>query len=128
MLNPSVNLYNSVVLFDEMFATRFADAAEFQLFFEKVINAFARLMHQEDFTGLTSSALYEVYRDRDPSDRDLQGLIAFGFRLALANMVFAADIMSQAGRIVPANYEIPKHASLTNLYKVALRQSIRRSA
>lgn len=123
MLNPSVNLYNSVAIFDKMFANRFANEREIQPFFDKIINSFAHIMDQEDFTGLTSHALYQAFKEDSPSDRDLQGMISMAFRISLANMIFAADTMSKSGYIVPANYEIPKYSSVTNLYKVAMRQS-----
>src|SRR5699024_7633289 len=50
--------------------------------------------------------LFRVMVGRKASHRQLAAVVGLVFRLALANMAFAADVLTHSGRIVPANLRL----------------------
>jgi hypothetical protein len=115
LLNPPVNLYNSMRRLDDMIKQIPGGEAKFEEFFDKAFAAFSamyQLNEPVDFTG------YFLFRGRKPDDKNLAALIGLSFRLAVANMVFTTDVFTNSGYIKPKNLELSTTDSLTYYLKV----------
>lgn len=125
LINPPVNLYRSVRLLDEMLAraapTVEAINALITQFSEQLAQTFRQRGDVGSFTEnfQVEDALYLAYRNIQPTAENLQGLIGAVFRLAVANMTFVADVMTNAGYIKPKNLVLYPTDSLTDYEKVA---------
>lgn len=123
MINPSVSLYNSVVILDEMLENNIPGGVDhFNDFYQRVIKAFGETYAQGDTVEFNDQFLYEVYKYKRPqSDEPLAALIGVSFRISSENMVFASDVMTKAGYVVPKGLELGRHAHVTPYLKLLSR-------
>ena len=109
MINPSVNLVSSVTLLDSMLEDTIpGGAAGAGEFLREMLDKFAQIYATGDFVKLDHEFLYNIYRSlpAPPKDANLKGLIGISFRLSSCNMIFAADVMTQHGFVVPKGLEL----------------------
>jgi hypothetical protein len=59
------------------------------------------------------------------SDQELRALVGIVFRLAAANIAFTADVMNNAGYIVPGNRTLTVSTSLTPYFNLAIQRGFR---
>jgi hypothetical protein len=132
MINPPVNLYNSVSILDKMLVENIPGGLDhFDKFFEEIMNKFSELYRDVGSFDFTEDYLYQIYKKRDRSsvleeikreDR-MEALIGFSFRISSANMIFTTDVMSKSGLIVPKNRVLSPYDSLTKYGIVIFRTS-----
>lgn len=124
MINPPVSLFNSVMKLDGMLEDIPGGLNHFPEFLESVMAAFTEVYSTNDDVQFNDEFLYEVYKHRPPKDDDnLAALIGVSFRISSASMVFASDVMTNAGYIVPKNHLYSRSDSLEDYSKVAHRIS-----
>jgi len=123
MINPPVSLYNSVNRIDDMLAQNIPGGLDrFDAFFERLMKAFTEVYTTQKHVEFNDEFLYTVYRHRPPKDDEpLAALIGTSFRISSANMIFATDVMTNSGYIVPKNRVLAPGDSLTGYSKVAHR-------
>jgi hypothetical protein len=125
MINPVVSLYTSAKILDNMLLEIMPDRNSPEVFdrwFNGVLGKFGeayRLLHQPP---LDHDFLYDMYRalykTKPPRQEDMAGIIGTVFQLALRNMIFTSDVMSNSGLIVPKNRVLGSADSLTDYWKV----------
>jgi hypothetical protein len=125
MINPVVSLYTSAKILDNMLLEIMPDRNSPEVFdrwFNGVLGKFGeayRLLHQPP---LDHDFLYDTYRTlyktQPPRQEDMAGIIGTVFQLALRNMIFTSDVMSNSGLIVPKNRVLGSADSLTDYWKV----------
>lgn len=118
MINPSVELINSLHILDDMldkyvrqdpFAVRnFIDG----LFSQIVANS--NPSDQVNFTD--DNLVYRAYTTLEPSERELEMVIGFVFRLSSNDIAFTSDVMTNAGYLVPKDAVIRIPTSLTEVF------------
>lgn len=120
MINPPVNLYNSVEILDRMLTENAdtSDPEEARRFIDGFMSLFAETYERTRRLDLGGDFLYEMYKTRPPKEVNLEILIGVSFRFASRDLIFTADVMSQAGYVVPANRELSPTDSLTPYFKV----------
>jgi hypothetical protein len=64
-----------------------------------------------------------VYRQRQPSEKNLKAAIGVSFRLASANLAFTSDVMTKAGYIAPKAPPLTSTTSLDEFAAVAVRST-----
>jgi len=111
MINPPVNLYSSAAVLDGLLETsipKVDGVPQVGTFLDKTIQQLASTYAAEKGAKFNNDFLYSAYvegeEDKDGAfrtDRTPEGLIGFGFRLSSSAMVFASDVMTHAGYIVP---------------------------
>lgn len=109
MINPPVNLYNSVVILDKLFTDNMPivdGRSNPGVFLDQVITSLGESYEPNKGMRLDSDFLYTVYKEKRAGDdfkenTTAEGLIGFSFRLTSSAMVFASDVMTQAAYIVP---------------------------
>lgn len=116
LINPPVAMYNSMRNLDEMIRKIPGGEEKFEQFFNEAFKAFSAIYQLNEPVDFSGDFLY---RGRKPNDENLAALIGLSFRLAMANMVFTADVFTNAGYIKPKNLELSTADSLTDYFKVA---------
>ena len=122
MINPPVSIYDSARKLDRMLADNIPGGMDnFDQFYEKLIQSITNTYARGDFVDLASDFFYKAYNQIIPNPREGRAVIGVSFRIALVNMMFCADVMTNSGYLVPKNFELSRTSSLTNYYKVASR-------
>lgn len=110
MINPPVNLYNSVGILDRLLEKNVEGGAEgVPRFLDYAINRLAASYDPKGGMRFDGDFIYKAYASWTPEQRaDLPGgrsgaaaLIAIAFRLSSGAIVFTSDLMSDSGYIIP---------------------------
>jgi len=119
MINPPVDLYNSVKLLDGYLDDNLS-VGQGGAFLDEVIHQVAIAYKPEEGMRLDEDFLYRAYRmDRATfHDKTLlvghpgAALVGMSFRLSSSAMLFSGDVMSKSGYIAPANKHYGRGESL----------------
>jgi hypothetical protein len=126
MINPSVSLYTSAKILDDMLLevnpTRSPEV--YDRWFDERIAKFGEAYRMMKQPQLDHDFLYDAYRilhkkGQTPKRENLAGMIGTVFRLSSSTMIFTADVMANYGLIVPKNRVLGSADSLTDYFKVA---------
>jgi len=130
MVNPAVSLYTSAKILDDMLLEINPNLTPeiFDRWFDERITKFGEIYRMMKEPQLDHDFLYDAYRllhkkGQTPRRENLAGMIGTVFRLASSNMIFAADVMTNYGLIVPKNRVLGSADSLTDYMKVTTRIS-----
>jgi hypothetical protein len=123
MINPSVSLYTSAKILDDMLLAALPGGQDdFNDWFKRMLGRFSEIYKTMGRLELSQDYLYDVYRTiyktRPPRREDLASMIGTSFRLSSQNMTFTSDVMTNAGLIVPKNRVLGSADSLTDYMKV----------
>lgn len=120
LINPPVNLYNSVEILDGMTSNIPGGVDKFNEFYVQMVKAFAAVYANGDAVELNENFLYQAYNHRKPQIKDerLAALIGVSFRLSSMNMAFASDVLTKANYVVPKNLSLRRHDNVRNYTKV----------
>jgi hypothetical protein len=128
MINPSVSLFNSVQIIDNMLENNIPGGPEnFQVFWDDMFKRFSDAYEASDAVVFGPEFLYKAYKKKQqepghtPDNAFMSALIGFAFRISSMSMVFTSDVMSNAGVIKPKNLELSKNESLSDYGKVTAR-------
>ena len=126
MINPAVNLFNSVGIIDQMLADTVGDApGAFNSYLGRVIRSFATAFDRSDPLSFNEDFLYQVYKKKIPTDAALESLIGFSFRVSASNMIFTSDVMSGYGLLVPPGTQLTQTTPLIDYLGASLHMSFR---
>jgi hypothetical protein len=130
MINPPVNLFNSVGILDRMLDKNIPGPAapDFNTFFDKVMKRFTEIYSRNDDLDFNDEFLFRIYEKdleegKTAKPEVLEALIGTSFRLSSANMATVADFATQRGWIVPKGHKFSRTESTTPYLKVATRAS-----
>jgi hypothetical protein len=124
MINPPVSLYNSVDILDRMLEDNIPGGLNnFNSFWTDTMTKFSDIYKDADVVEFNNEFLYEIYKRRDPPDERMAAVIGLSFRISSMNMLFATDVMTNAGYIVPGNLALSSYDPLTDYFKVYARTS-----
>lgn len=122
LINPPVNLYNSVAALDQLLVDNIPGGTEkFDLWFRSVLAKLAAVSKEMGHTELSGDFIYNAYKRLPPSEENLAAIIGTAFRMSSANMIFTADVMNGGGYIVPKNARLTNSTSLTRYAMVSYR-------
>ncbi len=125
LLNPSVSLYTSIQLVDDML-DRFveSDPDAIPAFLDRAFTAFAALYADGGLAEFAGDFVYRIYTVLEPDAVDIEKLIGIAFRLSAVNLAFAADVMSDSGFLTPAGTQLrATDRRLTDIYRDARERS-----
>ncbi|OPY81226.1 MAG: Alpha/beta hydrolase family protein [Syntrophorhabdus sp. PtaU1.Bin153] len=123
MVNPAVNLYNSVTRIEGLLDRIPGGPRKIGIFFNRMLSKFTQFYHKGDFVGIDDEFLYAVYASRLFSHDEAGGLIGLAFRINLAGMVFASDVMTNSGYVVPKNRALTSADPLGDYFTVSVHLS-----
>jgi len=124
LINPPVSLYNSVNILDGLLVEIPGGVDHFNDFYKKLIERFGEVYKNGDDVQLNGNFLYDVYKYQKPkSDDPLEALIGISFRISSQNMVFASDVLTEAGYVVPKGLKLGRYAKRDEYIKALARLS-----
>ena len=122
LINPPVNLYTSVSALDQLLVDHIPGGMDkLDDWFRSVLGHVLAVSRQTGRTELSGDFLYSVYESLPRDQQNLEALIGLVFRMSAAHMIFAADVMSGGGYIVPTQARLTNSTSLTRYAMVAYR-------
>ncbi|MEE3327657.1 MAG: alpha/beta hydrolase [Myxococcota bacterium] len=127
LINPSVNLYTSAGILDQLYQTALPDGD--QSINQLVSNSLKEAVHFVHAAGrspLGSEFLYRAIASMHPSDVDLEGAIATVFRLSSSNLSFTADVMTESGKIVEPGTKLSTGTNMDPYFNSSLQWSFLR--
>ena len=119
MINPPVSLYNSMVGIEGLMKTIPGGAKKEGVFFNRMLARFGSYYRLGNFVGINDDFIYSIYQEKLFSHEETAGLIGLTFRLNLAGMIFASDVMNGGGYVVPKNRELTTRDSLFDYFLVS---------
>jgi hypothetical protein len=120
LINPPVSIYNSISLLDRMIDNIPGGIDNFELFVEKLLNAYTSVWEQSvDTVG--DDFLFKAYQALDLKDEQLAALIGTSFRISSSSMVFSSDVVADFGYIKPRGLKLDRYSDLTLYNDVAVR-------
>jgi pimeloyl-ACP methyl ester carboxylesterase len=103
MINPPVSQYNSVLRIEELVTQIPGGSGKQGRFINKMLSKFSEFYRYGNFVAINDDFLYAIYNQQLFSRAETAGLIGISFRLNLAGMIFASDVMTNSGYVVPKN-------------------------
>ncbi len=124
VINPSVSLYNSVRILDQMLADTVGEEPEaFNSYLGRVMRSFLSAYDRSEPLEFNEDFLYNIYKKRVPTEAKLEALIGFSFRISSSNMAFASDVMTRYGMVVPSDKVLSTTDSTSPYFEKLLRTS-----
>ena len=109
MINPAVSLYRSADKLDHMLEDNVPGGmTHVQEHLRRMLDKLALVYAHGDFIKFDNEFLFNVYRGlpAPPPEDNLESLIGLSFRLTASNLIFASDVITQAGFVVPKGLEL----------------------
>ncbi|NNL85531.1 MAG: hypothetical protein HKP27_07765 [Myxococcales bacterium] len=126
LINPSVRLFTSAAILDELFDTSLPEgAASVTALVEEGLREAAAYVHSRERARLGSEFVFAAVA-MGATDRELRGAVAAVFRLAAANLSFSADVVSGGGRIVSPDRRLRAATPLMPYFAESLQWSFTR--
>jgi hypothetical protein len=127
LINPPLSLYSSMQVLDTMLYQALPDGInDAARFVKTAVRRLSRINQSSDALNFSNERLLiDAYNKYQPSDARLATVIGLSFRLAAADMIFTADVMSRSGYIYPKDRDFTTSTSLNDYFAVALRTSFR---
>ena len=124
LINPPVNLYNSVNILDQMLIDNIPGGLDnFDSWIDTVMHKLADAEEEMGYFELSGEYIYRAYKRFPPREDFLASLVGVSFRTDSTNMIFAADVMKGGGYITPRNVGMSNSTSLTKFMLVGNRTS-----
>jgi hypothetical protein len=124
LINPPVNLYNSVNILDQMLIDNIPGGFDnFDSWMDTVIKKLADAEEEMGYFELSGEYIYRAYKRFPPREDFLASLVGVSFRTSSTNMIFAADVMKGGGYITPKDVRMSNSTSLTKFLLVGNRTS-----
>jgi len=121
LINPPVNLYNSISLLDRMLESIPGGVDNFGQFYDNLINAISKIYKRSTTVKISEDFFYQAYSALKLQDNDLAALIGIVFRISAGNMAFTSDMMNNYGYIKPKNVSFTKTTAPKEYQYVAYR-------
>lgn len=123
MLNPAVSLYNSVSRIEGMLDRIPGGPRRIGAFYNRIMAKSTDFYRKGDFVAIDDDFLFEAYQAQILNRDEAGGMIAVSFRISSAGMIFASDVMTRGGYVVPKNRELKNSDSLEDYFWTSLHIS-----
>ena len=123
MLNPAVSLYRSVAKIEGLLDSIPGGPRRIGAFYNRVMAKSTDFYRKGEFVSIDDDFLFSAYNARILNRDEAGGMIAVSFRISSAGMIFASDVMTHGGYVVPKNRELQHSDSLEDYFWTALHLS-----
>lgn len=123
LINPSVNLYSSVNIIEGLLAKIPGGANREGVFFNRMLSKFTAYYRSGNFVALNDQFIFSVYEEKLFSNQEAGALIGLTYRINLAGQIFASDVMTNSGYVVPKNLVLEYSDPLAEYFQVATHLS-----
>jgi hypothetical protein len=126
MINPAVSLYKSVSKIEGLLDGIPGGPRRVGAFFNSVMAKGGNFYHKGDFVTVDDDFLFAAYQDNLLGRSEAGGVIAVSFRISSAGMIFASDVMTNNGYVVPKNKVLENSDSLEDYFWTSRQSRIPR--
>jgi pimeloyl-ACP methyl ester carboxylesterase len=119
MIDPAVSLYSSAMRIEELMKQIPGGPKKQGIFFNKMLSKFSEFYRYGNYVAINDEFLYSIYAEKLFSREETAGLIGLTYRINLAGMIFASDVMTNSGYVVPKNRVLKVTDSLTDYLLVS---------
>jgi pimeloyl-ACP methyl ester carboxylesterase len=119
MINPPVSLYNSVTRIEDMLKQVPGGPKKQGIFFNKMLTKFSQFYRYSNSDAINENFIYTIYAEKLFSHEETAALIGLSYRIGLAGMIFASDVMTNSGYVVPKNRVLSPNDSLFDYFLVS---------
>jgi hypothetical protein len=123
MLNPAVSLYDSVSRIEGLLDPIPGGPRRIGAFYNRVMAKVTDFYRKGDFVAIDDDFLFAGYEAQLLSRDEAGGVIAVSFRISSAGMIFASDVMTHGGYVVPKNRALKNSDSLEEYFWTSLHLS-----
>lgn len=123
MINPAVSLYNSVSKIEGLLDSIPGGPRRIGAFYNHVMTKSTDFYRKGDFVAIDDDFLFAAYQARILNRDEAGGMIAVSFRISSAGMIFASDVMTHGGYVVPKNRDLKNSDSLEDYFWTSLHLS-----
>jgi len=123
MINPAVSLYSSASSIEALMKQIPGGAKKQGIFFNRMLSKFSEYYRYGNFVSINDDFLYSIYTERLFYPEETAGLIGLTYRINLAGMIFASDVMTNSGYVVPKNRELSPTDSVSDYFLVSTHLS-----
>jgi pimeloyl-ACP methyl ester carboxylesterase len=121
LLNPSVNIYNSISKLDRFLENIPGGVDNFNKMFNRIVNQIGTAYKKSTSVSFSPDLVFEAFKENPPQDEELAALIGISFRLSSSALVFTSDVMTNYGFIKPANLILTRNTNMDDYTQVSLR-------
>jgi hypothetical protein len=123
LINPPVSLYSSVTRIEEMLKQIPGGPKKQGFFFNRMLSRFSEFYSYGNYVAINDDFLYAIYQEKLFTREETAGLIGLTFRINLAGMIFASDVITNSGYVVPKNRVLKSSDSLSDYFLVSTHLS-----
>lgn len=123
MINPPVNLFNSVQILDWLVTEVFPTREDFKLFYQNLMSQITDVYTENPRLKFNDEFLYALAATYPPGQLEMKGLIGLAFRFSATNMIFSSDMVTRWGYLVPPDAEINRRTRIGNFQRTGNNKS-----
>jgi len=123
MINPPVSLYSSAIQIEDLMKQIPGGSLKQGIFFNRMLSKFSQYYRYGNFVAINDEFLYSIYKEGLFSKEETAGLIGLTYRINLAGMIFASDVMTNSGYVVPKNRVLSPTDSIFDYFLVSTHLS-----
>jgi pimeloyl-ACP methyl ester carboxylesterase len=123
MINPAVGLYSSATRIEDLLKQIPGGAKRQGVFFNKMLSKFSEFYNYGNYVAINDDFLYSIYTEKLFTREETAGLIGLTYRINLAGMIFASDVMTNSGYVVPKNRVLSRTDSIFEYFLVSTHLS-----
>jgi pimeloyl-ACP methyl ester carboxylesterase len=119
MINPPVSLYDSVSRIEDLLKQIPGGSRKQGIFFNRMLSKFSQFYRYGNFVSINDEFLYSIYTEKLFTHEETAGLIGLTYHINMAGMIFASDVMTNSGYVVPKNRVLSPTDSLFDYFLVS---------
>ena len=123
LLNPAVNLYSSIKQIENMLERIPGGPRRIGAYLNRMVARLTDFYRTGNFEEINDEFLYSVFDEKLFNQDESGGLIAVSFRISLAGLIFASDVMTNGGYVVPKNRVLTGYDPLGDYFLVSFHLS-----
>ncbi len=121
LLNPPLSMYSSVSKLDRMLENIPGGVDHFNKFFNQLVRRISKVYNRSSTVEFNETLVFDAFKDDPPRDEQLAAIIGTAFRFSAANMVFAADTMTDFGFVKSEDIKLKTSDSLQDYLRLCMR-------
>ena len=121
LLNPSVELYNSISQLDRFLENIPGGVDNFDRMFQRIVERIGAVYKKQTNVSFSPDLVFDSVRDDPPREEELAALIGVSFRMSSSSLIFTSDVMTNQGFIKPANEVLARNTALDKYAQVSMR-------
>ena len=123
MIDTPVSVYSSATRIEDLLKKIPGGPKKQGVFFNNMLSKFSEFYGYGNFVAINDNFLYAIYQEKLFTPEETAGLIGLTFRINLAGMIFASDVMTNTGYVVPKNLELSSNDSVFDYFLVSTHLS-----